>query len=65
MSLIHFKSRNGGIVNSFKTGVITLGLKFFAVGKGGGVFKGIIGLFDDVKSCIARRNKSNKNFFTV
>ena len=37
----------GGIVNSLKTNVITPIRNFFSVGKGGGVFKGIIALFDD------------------
>ena len=54
----------GGIVNSFKTGVITPVRNFFSVGKGGGVFKGIIGLFDDAKIALQGVVKPIKGFFT-
>ena len=54
----------GGIVNSFRTGVITPVRNFFSVGKGGGVFKGIIGLFDDAKVALQGVVKPIKGFFT-
>ena len=54
----------GGIVNSFRTGVIQPVRNFFSVGKGGGAFKGIIGLFDDAKVALQGVVKPIKGFFT-
>ena len=54
----------GGIVNSFKTSVLTPIRSFFSVGKGGGVFAGILATFDDAKVALQRTFKPIKTFFT-
>ena len=47
----------GGIVNSLKTNVFAPIRNFFSVGKGGGVFAGILATFDDAKIAIQRTFK--------
>jgi len=53
----------GGIVKSFQTSVIAPVKGFFSVGKGGGVFAGIISLFDDAKVALQRTVKPITTFF--
>ena len=54
----------GGIIDNFKLNVITPVKNFFAVGKGGGVFAGIMTLFSDAKIALQGTIKPIKDFFS-